>query len=61
MSNILSGLPGIVCHIDDILIYKKDQAEYDIRLRAALEAIKNAGLTLDHDKCMFITNVLFLF
>ena len=53
MSKILSGLPGIVCHIDDILIYGKDQDEHDTRFRAALEAIKNAGLTLNHNKCMF--------
>ena len=53
MSKILSGLPGIVCHIDDILIYGKDKDEHDTRLRAALEAIKNAGLTLNHNKCMF--------
>ena len=47
MSNFLSGLPGIVCHIDDILIYRKDQNEHDTRLRADLEAIKNAGMTLN--------------
>ena len=57
MSKILSGLPGIICHIDDILIYGKDQDEHDIRFRAALEAIKNAGLTLNHN----LTNVLFPF
>ena len=53
MSKILSDLPGIVCHIDDILIYGKDQDEHGPRFRAALEAIKNAGLTLNHNKCMF--------
>ena len=57
MSKILSGQPGIICHIDDILIYGKDQDEHDIRFRAALEAIKNAGLTLNHS----LTNVLFPF
>ena len=50
---ILCGLPGIICHIDDILIYGRDQNEHDIRLRGALETIKNAGLTLNHNKCMF--------
>ena len=50
-----SGLLGIVCHTDDTLIYGKDQNEHDTRLRAALEAInyKNAGLTLNHNKCIF--------
>ena len=57
MSKILSGLPGIICHIDDILIYGKDQDEHDTRLRAALEAIKNAGLIIN----VCLTNVLFPF
>ena len=42
-----------ICHIDDILIYGNDQDEHDTRLRAALETIKNAGLTLNYNKCMF--------
>lgn len=29
MNNILEGLPGVVCHIDDILIFGKDQQEHD--------------------------------
>lgn len=52
MSKILSALPGIICHIDGILIYGKDQDEHDTRLRTTLETIKNAGLTLNHNKCM---------
>ena len=53
MNKILCSLPGIICHIDDILIYGRDQNEHDVRLKVALETIKNAGLTLNHDKCMF--------
>ena len=53
MSKILCSLPGIICHIDDILIYGRDQNEHNVRLKAALETIKNVGLTLNHDKCMF--------
>ena len=26
MNNVLSGLPGVLCHVDDILVYKRIQA-----------------------------------
>ena len=53
MCNILAGLPGIVCHIDDVLIFGCNQREHDSRLRAAFQAIQQAGLTLNGDKCVF--------
>ena len=36
MSNILADLPGIVCYIDDVLVFGCDQREHDSRLKAAL-------------------------
>ena len=53
MSNILAELPGIVCHIDDVLVLGCDQREHDSRLKGALQAIQQAGLTLNIDKCVF--------
>ena len=53
MSNILADLPGIVCHIDDVLVFHCDQREHDSRLKAALRAIQQAGLTSNIDKCVF--------
>ena len=50
VSKVLEGLPGIVCHIDDVLVYGKDEGEHDSRLRAALE---REGLTLNINKCKF--------
>ena len=32
MSHILSGLPGVVCMIDDILVFGQSQQEHDKRL-----------------------------
>ena len=40
MNNILGGLPGVVCHIDDILIFGKDQQEHDEQLKTMLQAIQ---------------------
>jgi len=53
MNNILVGIPGIVCHVDDILMFGKDQKEHDDRLRSVLQAIQKAGLTLNREKCQF--------
>ena len=53
MNNILEGLPGVVCHIDGILIFGKDQQEHDERLKATFQAIQQAGLTLNREKCQF--------
>jgi len=53
MNEVLSGLPGVLCHVDDILIYGKDMAEHNSRLHATLHRIKTAGITLNKDKCHF--------
>ena len=39
MNEILSGLPGALCLIDDICIYCSTQAEHDKNLQAVLEHI----------------------
>ena len=53
MSAILSGLPGVVCQMDDVLVFGADQAEQDTRLSAALNRIKASGATLNPEKCEF--------
>ena len=53
MSAILNGLSGVLCLIDDVLIFGKDQKEHDERLNTALERIQKAGVTLNAEKCEF--------
>ena len=53
MSRILSGLAGVVCQMDDVLIFGCNRAEHDARLEAVLTRIKAAGITLNRDKCAF--------
>ena len=43
----------MLCLIDDILIFGKDEAQHDERLFAALERIQKAGVTLNAGKCEF--------
>ena len=50
MNDILSGLPGVLCHVDDILVFGATPEEHDERLRAVIERIKGAGVTLNGEK-----------
>ena len=39
--------------MDDVLIYGSDKAEHDSCLRAVLERLETAGVTLNAQKCVF--------
>ena len=56
MSTILANLDGVVCMIDDILIYGRNQEEHEKQLTAVLDKLHQAGVTLNKDKCKFSTN-----
>ena len=53
MSQILEGLEGVVCLVDDILVVGCDQQHHDARLFEVLGRIHQAGVTLNSDKCFF--------
>ena len=53
ISRILEGLEGVVCLMDDIVVFADNQQLHDARLRAVLERIQKAGITLNRDKCVF--------
>ena len=46
MNEVLHGFPGVLCHVDDVLVYGKDAAEHETRLHATLKRIKEAGIPL---------------
>ena len=56
MSQILDGQEGVVCQVDDILVYGKDAVEHDKRLNQVMERLKKAGVTLNREKCKFAIN-----
>ncbi|MCY3930012.1 MAG: RNase H-like domain-containing protein, partial [Acidobacteria bacterium] len=61
MSCILSGLNGVVCLMDDILVHGETQAQHDDRLVKVLHRLQESGLTLNSEKCKFSqTRVRFL-
>ena len=53
MSQLLSGLEGIVCQMDDVLIFGTTREQHDARLADALERICSARATLNREKCLF--------
>ena len=61
MEKILDGLDGVICLMDDILVYGQDANEHWTRLRSVLERIEKSGMTLRKEKCEFAcTEVKFL-
>ena len=51
MDKELTGLQGVLCHMDDILLIGRNKEEHDERL-------KDSGITLNPDKCLFSTSRL---
>ena len=61
MSQILEGLDGVECNIDDILVYGRTQIEHDRRLEDVLHRLGNANVTLNAKKCIFnVRSIKFL-
>ena len=61
MSELLAGLLGVLCQMDDVLIWGRNQADHDQRLEAALKRIEEAGATVNPQKCEFNkTKITFL-
>lgn len=53
MDKIFTGLPGVFCFIDDILVAGKDVNEHLSRLKAVFQRFKDHGLKVREDKCQF--------
>ena len=53
MDKELSGIEGVKCRMDDILIIGRDQAEHDKRLKQVLDRLVERKLTLNLEKCLF--------
>ena len=53
MSKIIHGLNGVLCLMDDVLVFEHTREEHDARLMAALERTEAARVTLNTQKCEF--------
>ena len=53
MTQMLPGLDGILCLMDDVLVFGKDRTEHDERLTQVLRKVAATGVTLNPQKCEF--------
>ncbi|UYV65862.1 K02A2.6-like [Cordylochernes scorpioides] len=53
MSIILQGMDGVMCYLDDILIFASDSKTHARILRLVLRKLKEAKVTLNKAKCVF--------
>ena len=53
MNAVLDGLERFVCLIDDVLVFGKSQDEHNTRLKAVLQRLEEAKVTLNGSKCEF--------
>ena len=51
----MQDLSGVVCMMDNILVYGQDQDENDIRQTSVLERLRQAKATLNKEKYNFPT------
>ena len=58
MTAILSGIEGVVCQIDNVLVFGKDQTEHNTWLTAVLKRIEASGAMLNPEKCEFSRKTL---
>ena len=53
MDQILSGLPGVQCYLDDLLITGPDEQSHLRNLDATLQRLEENGLRVRKNKCEF--------
>ena len=58
MTKVLEGLEGVVCQMDDIMVFGKNSEEHDSRLEQVMQRLKQAGVTLNRQKCVFSTSTV---
>lgn len=61
MTQFLEGLQGVLCNMDDVLIYGSTPEEHHKRFRNVLQRLQDRGMILNAEKCeFFIKQVKFL-
>ena len=58
MLTILDGLRGVICLVDDILVFRTCQEEHDRDYRQSSNHLASAELTLNGEKCLYSVSQL---
>ena len=53
MHKVLEDLPGVLCMMDDIIIFGESSEEHAARVRAVFRRLEDNGVTLNIEKCEF--------
>ncbi|XP_043245887.1 uncharacterized protein K02A2.6-like isoform X1 [Amphibalanus amphitrite] len=53
MEAVLTGLPGVMVYMDDIIVFGRDAPEHDVRLQQVLARLNAHRITLNEKKCLF--------
>ena len=53
MSEILNGLEGVVCLMDDVLVFGRNYEEHNKQLETVLQKLSESKVTLNREKCEF--------
>ena len=54
INSLLTGLEGVLCLVDDVLVFGANRKDHDDRLDAVLRKLQKAGVTLNRSKCAFL-------
>jgi len=58
MSLLLDGLQGVLCVMDDIIVFRQNQEQHDTRLDSVLQRLSTSSITLNSNRCEFSENKL---
>ena len=53
MEEILSGIKGVECYQDDILLHSKTKQEHEALKKLVKDRVKKAGMELNEKKCEY--------
>ena len=54
MESLLQNIPGVIVHIDDVLVTGKNDEKHLKSLETVLKQIEDAGMLLKRKKCVFM-------
>ena len=58
MHKVMEDLPGVLCLMDDIIIFEESSEEHDARVRVSFRRLDINGVTLNFEKCEFAKSTI---
>ena len=58
MDSIFGQLPNVIVYMDDLLVFSNSVTDHEQHLRSVLSLLRNNGLIVRPDKCVFAANAV---